>query len=84
MKSRECLEKIAPFLARLTEPRYDKYETNDYINNSTDCKNALKAFQEWQVSEPTSTPDEANAVGSCEHYYLPSGRCMFCDDVHEE
>jgi len=47
MNSIECLEKIAPFLERLIEPRYDSDETNDYINNSSDCKNALIAFQEW-------------------------------------
>lgn len=44
----ECMERIGPFLERLFEPRYDKYETNDYINTSSDCKNALKAYQEWK------------------------------------
>ena len=31
------LIKIEPFLDRLTEPRYDENETNDYINGSSDC-----------------------------------------------
>ena len=57
MNSTECLVKIAPFLERLIEPRYDKYETNDYINNSSDCKNALKAFQEWVASQSASAGD---------------------------
>ena len=47
MTDRECLNKIAPFLNRLCEPRYDKFETNDYICNSSNCKDALEAYQHW-------------------------------------
>ena len=47
MTDTECLEKIGPFIKRLIKPRYDKYETNDYINESSDCKNAILAYQEW-------------------------------------
>ena len=48
MTSDECIELIGPFLERLIEPRYDEYETNDYINTSSNCKDALKAYQEWK------------------------------------
>ena len=47
MTAEECLKKIGPFLDCLIEPRYDKYETNDYINNSSDCKRAIHAYQGW-------------------------------------
>lgn len=39
----EFQEQVIPFLQRLIEPRFDKFETNDYVNGSTDAQNALKA-----------------------------------------
>ena len=56
MEAKECIDKIGPFLERLIEPRYDKYETNDYINNSTDCKNAIQAYLDYRASESDVNP----------------------------
>jgi len=41
------LNRIAPFLRRLIEPRLDNNETNDYVNGSSECKEALEAIKEW-------------------------------------
>ena len=53
MNSDECMIIIGKFLERLIEPRYDKDETNDYVNGSTDCKNAIEAYVEWRASNDT-------------------------------
>ena len=47
----DYMVRVAPFLARLIEPRYDSDETNDYICNSTDCENALRAYKDWLQQE---------------------------------
>ena len=47
----DYMARVAPFLARLIEPRYDSDETNDYICNSTDCENALRAYKDWLQQE---------------------------------
>ena len=47
----QALLDIEPFLKRLIYPRLDEYENNEYINRSTDCKNALKAIQRWREQE---------------------------------
>jgi len=38
---------VAPFLRRLQKPRYDEYETDEYVNGSTDCERALKAMADY-------------------------------------
>lgn len=52
LKSTDLLafyERVAPFLRRLKEPRFDEYETNDYVCGSSDCDNALKALDDIEA-----------------------------------
>ncbi len=49
-KLQAFIDDVVPFLRRLREPRYDEYETNDYICNSSDCSRALKALDEYEGS----------------------------------
>ena len=54
--AKQALLDIEPFLKRLIYQRLiypclDEYENNEYINRSTDCKNALKAIQRWREQE---------------------------------
>ena len=51
-------EDVAPFLRRLREPRFDHYETNNYVCGSTDCKNALAALDAVEANdERTRAPN---------------------------
>ena len=43
-------ESVAPFLRRLREPRFDRYETNDYVCGSTECKNAIAALNHIEAN----------------------------------
>ena len=56
----QALLDIEPFLKRLIYPRLDEYENNEYINRSTDCKNALKAIQRWREQEISTIGKKAD------------------------
>ena len=43
-------ESVAPFLRRLRHPKFDAHDTNDYICESTDCKNAIAALTEIEAT----------------------------------
>ena len=56
-------EDVAPFLRRLREPRFDSYETNDYVCGSTDCKNALAALDAIEANAG-AVPRRGSDVGT--------------------
>ena len=74
MTDKECLDKIAPFLERLIEPRYDEFETNNYICNSTDCKEALEAFQQREIHNQQNISINDN----CPFCGLPYNKQLTC------
>lgn len=41
----EYFSRTSPFLARLQQPRFDRYETNDYVCESSDCEDALSVHR---------------------------------------
>lgn len=40
----------SPFISRLRNPRFDTFETNDYVCGSTDCQKAISALDEIEAS----------------------------------
>lgn len=80
MNDKECLKNIGPFLERLIKPRHDEFETNDYICNSTDCKNALEAYQQWQSLTNQSVIRDNN----CPFCGLPYNKQLICPWCNKE